>query len=128
MIVFTNGCFDIIHPGHVDLLERARGLGTSLIVGINSDRSVRQIKGPGRPFMGENERAAVLMGLRAVDEVRIFDESTPESLIHEIRPDILVKGGDWAPDEIIGSDFVLKTGGRVLSLPLLQDFSSSGIV
>ena len=128
MIVFTNGCFDIIHPGHVDLLERARGLGTSLIVGINSDRSVRQIKGPGRPFMGENERASVLMGLRAVDEVRIFDESTPESLIHEIRPDILVKGGDWAPDEIIGSDFVLKTGGRVLSLPLLQDFSSSGIV
>lgn len=128
MIVFTNGCFDIIHPGHVDLLERARSLGTSLIVGINSDRSVRQIKGPGRPFMSENERAAVLMGLSSVDAVRIFDESTPESLIHEIKPDVLVKGGDWPVDEIVGSDFVLKNGGRVLSLPLLEDFSSSEIV
>ena len=127
MIVFTNGCFDILHPGHIDLLERAKDLGTKLIVGINSDQSVRKIKGPGRPFMTETERAAVLMGLRAVDEVRIFDEMTPENLIREIKPDVLVKGGDWKPEEIVGSDFVLRNGGQVHSLPLLGSFSTSGI-
>ena len=97
MIVFTNGCFDILHPGHVDLLERAKALGTRLVVGINSDASVTRIKGPGRPFMTQDERAAVLMGLQAVDEVRVFDEMTPEHLIHEIKPDVLVKGGDCKP-------------------------------
>ena len=122
MIVFTNGCFDILHPGHVDLLERAKALGTRLIVGINSDESVRKIKGSGRPFMMQDERAAVLMGLQAVDEVRIFDEMTPERLIREIRPDVLVKGGDWKPEEIIGSDFVTANGGKVLSLPLMGGF------
>jgi D-sedoheptulose 7-phosphate isomerase len=127
MIVFTNGCFDILHPGHVDLLERAKALGTRLIVGINSDESVRKIKGSGRPFMMQGERAAVLMGLQAVDEVRIFDEMTPERLIREIRPDVLVKGGDWKPEEIIGSDFVTANGGKVLSLPLMGGFSTSGI-
>ena len=106
-IVFTNGCFDILHAGHVDLLTRARSLGTKLIVGINSDNSVRQIKGASRPFVGEEGRAAVLRGLRAVDEVVIFNEPTPQRIIEKIKPDVLVKGGDWKPEEIVGSDFVL---------------------
>jgi D-sedoheptulose 7-phosphate isomerase len=127
-IVFTNGCFDILHAGHVDLLGRARDLGTKLIVGINSDRSVRQIKGAPRPFVGEAARAAVLRGLRAVDEVVIFDEPTPQRIIEEIKPDVLVKGGDWKPEEIIGSDFVLKRGGKVFSLPLKDDFSTTAII
>lgn len=127
-IVFTNGCFDLIHPGHIDLLDRARALGTKLIVGINSDRSVRSIKGPDRPFQTEEERKAVLLGLKAVDEVVIFDELTPENLIRKVKPDILVKGGDWRENEIIGADFVKGNGGRVLSLPLKGDFSSTKIV
>ncbi len=126
-VVFTNGCFDILHAGHVDLLERARRLGTELIVGINSDRSVRQIKGAPRPFVAETERAAVLRGLRAVDDVVIFDEPTPQRIIEEIKPDVLVKGGDWKPEEIVGSDFVLARGGKVYSLPLLEGFSTTGI-
>jgi D-sedoheptulose 7-phosphate isomerase len=127
-IVFTNGCFDLIHPGHIDLLERARALGSELVVGINSDRSVRAIKGPDRPFQLEDERKAVLLGLKAVDDVFIFDEPTPEGLIRRVRPDVLVKGGDWPVDQIIGADFVLETGGRVYSLPLKEGFSSSAIV
>jgi D-sedoheptulose 7-phosphate isomerase len=127
-IVFTNGCFDILHPGHIDLLERAKKLGTKLIVGINSDKSVRAIKGSPRPFLSQDERAAVLRGLKAVDEVRIFEELTPENLIKEIKPDVLVKGGDWAINEIIGADFVLQNGGEVYSLPLLEGFSSSKII
>ncbi len=127
-VVFTNGCFDLIHPGHVDLLTRARGLGTKLVVGINSDASVRSIKGPERPLMSQDDRAAVLLGLAAVDEVRVFDEPTPERLIREIRPDVLVKGGDWKPDEIVGADFVRANGGEVFSLPLLSDHSTSRIV
>lgn len=127
-IVFTNGCFDILHPGHIDLLERAKKLGTKLIVGINSDASVSAIKGAGRPFLSETERRALLEGLRSVDEVRIFDENTPENLIREIKPDVLVKGGDWRPDEIVGADFVLENGGEVFSLSLLEGFSSSRVV
>lgn len=127
-VVFTNGCFDLIHPGHVDLLRRAKSLGTRLIVGINSDESVRQIKGPGRPFMSQDDRAAVLSALEPVDEVIVFDELTPESLIKRIKPDVLVKGGDWPTDEIIGSDFVIANGGTVHSLPLLSNYSSTGIV
>ncbi len=127
-IVFTNGCFDIIHPGHIDLLKRARTLGTKLIVGINSDKSVRAIKGENRPFINENGRAEILKNLRTVDEVRIYDELTPEKLIEEIKPDILVKGGDWTVSEIIGADFVVKNGGKVFSLPFNEDFSSSRIV
>src|SRR3954468_10078277 len=95
MIVFTNGCFDIIHPGHIDLLEKAKALGTKLVVGINSDRSVRAIKGSDRPLQDQEARKAVLLGLAAVDEVVIFDELTPENVIHQIKPDILVKGDDW---------------------------------
>ena len=128
MIVFTNGCFDIIHPGHISLLDRARALGSRLVVGINSDSSVRGIKGTERPFQNESARRAVLLGLRAVDEVVVFGEPTPERLIREIRPDILVKGGDWQPGEIIGADFVESYGGKVYSLPLLDGFSSSGII
>jgi D-sedoheptulose 7-phosphate isomerase len=127
-IVFTNGCFDLIHPGHIDLLDRAKALGTKLIVGINSDRSVRSIKGPDRPFQTEDERKAVLLGLKSVDEVVIFDELTPETLIRQVKPDILVKGGDWGENEIIGADLVKANGGQVLSLPLKDDFSSTKIV
>jgi D-sedoheptulose 7-phosphate isomerase len=127
-IVFTNGCFDIIHPGHIDLLARARALGTKLIVGINSDESVRAIKGADRPFLSEEDRKSILEGLKSVDEVRIFDENTPENLIREIKPDVLVKGGDWQIEEIIGADFVQQNGGKVHSLPLKDGFSSSGIV
>ena len=127
-VVFTNGCFDIIHPGHIDLLERARKLGTKLIVGINSDSSVRRIKGEKRPFLSESDRAVILKSLRFVDEVLIFDEPTPESLIREIKPDVLVKGGDWKKNEIIGADFVEQNGGKVFSLALKDDYSSSKIV
>jgi D-sedoheptulose 7-phosphate isomerase len=127
-VVFTNGCFDILHPGHVDLLERARALGDKLVVGINSDNSVRAIKGSGRPLVSQEDRKKVLLGLSAVDEVFIFDELTPETLIQSIKPDVLVKGGDWRVDEIIGSEFVTQNGGNVVSLPLLDNFSSSDII
>lgn len=127
-VVFTNGCFDILHPGHVDLLNRARELGTKLVVGINSDRSVRAIKGDGRPIQSQEDRKAVLLALRSVDEVLIFDGLTPEELIKHIRPDVLVKGGDWKPEEIIGADFVESYGGEVHSLPLKNGFSSSGFM
>lgn len=126
--VFTNGCFDIIHPGHVDFLERARKLGTRLVVGLNSDESVRKIKGAGRPVLSQSDRASILSALRSVDEVIIFDELTPEKLIHDIKPHVLVKGGDWPESEIIGADFVLANGGRVESLPLLNGFSTSDII
>lgn len=127
-LVFTNGCFDILHPGHVDLLARARALGSKLMVGINSDDSVRAIKGDGRPFVSQDARKDLLLSLKYVDEVRVFDELTPERLIKEVKPDVLVKGGDWQTDEIIGAEFVLASGGQVLSLPLLDGFSSSNIV
>jgi D-sedoheptulose 7-phosphate isomerase len=127
-IVFTNGCFDILHPGHIDLLERAKKFGTKLIVGINSDASVRAIKGNQRPYLSQAERVSVLKGLKAVDDVKVFEELTPENLIKEIKPDVLIKGGDWAVNEIIGADFVIHNGGEVYSLPLLEGFSSSNIV
>lgn len=126
--VFTNGCFDIIHPGHIDLLERAKKLGTKLIVGINSDESVRQIKGKDRPLLKQEDRKAVLLALESVDEVIIFDDLTPERLIKKIKPDVLVKGGDWQTKEIIGADFVEQNGGEVHSLPLKENFSTSKIV
>jgi D-sedoheptulose 7-phosphate isomerase len=127
-IVFTNGCFDILHPGHIDLLARAKALGTRLVVGINSDASVRAIKGAPRPFVNQNDRAEVLLGLRSVDEVKVFDEATPARLIEEVKPDVLVKGGDWPVDQIVGAEFVLKNGGEVFSLPLKDDYSSSALV
>jgi len=127
-VVFTNGCFDILHPGHVDLLKRAKELGDKLIVGINSDHSVQTIKGPGRPFFNQQDRSAVLLGLNSVDEVIVFDELTPENLIRKIRPDVLVKGGDWKTHEIVGADFVESYGGKVYSLPLVDGHSSSKVV
>ena len=128
VVVFTNGCFDIIHPGHIDLLNRAKQLGTKLIVGINSDSSVRRIKGEPRPFFSQNDRAEILKNLKAIDEVQIFEETTPEELIKQIKPDVLVKGGDWKTSEIIGADFVRSCGGKVFSIPLKIGYSSSGIV
>lgn len=127
-IVFTNGCFDILHPGHIDLLTKAKALGTRLIVGINSDVSVAAIKGLGRPINNQDERAEVLRGLRSVDKVLIFDELTPENLIKQIKPDVLVKGGDWKESEIIGADFVRSNGGEVFSLALKDGFSTSNII
>jgi len=128
VVVFTNGCFDIIHPGHVDLLERARSFGTKLIVGINSDSSVKRIKGKPRPYFTQEDRAGILESLRCVDEVRIYEESTPENLIRRIKPDVLVKGGDWQTGEIVGADFVKSYGGKVFSMPLKEGYSSSAVV
>lgn len=125
--VFTNGCFDILHPGHVDLLRRARELGTRLIVGINSDRSVRSIKGGKRPLQDEEARKSVLLGLASVDEVIIYDELTPEETIRKVMPDVLVKGDDWNMDEIIGADIVEANGGRVVALPLVPGYSTTAI-
>jgi D-sedoheptulose 7-phosphate isomerase len=127
-LVFTNGCFDVLHPGHVDLLRRAKALGDRLVVGINSDRSVRAIKGPGRPVFSQDDRKALLLGLESVDDVLVFDEQTPERLIKEIAPHVLVKGGDWSVEEIVGSDFVLKNGGEVFSLPLVEGYSSTKVI
>lgn len=128
VVVFTNGCFDLLHPGHVDLLQRARAEGDRLVVGINSDASVAAIKGPDRPFVCEQDRAAMLRALRCVDEVILFDEPTPLSLIEAVCPDVLVKGGDWPIDQIVGAEFVRGRGGRVLSLPLLSGYSTTAIV
>lgn len=127
-VVFTNGCFDLIHPGHIDLLERAKELGTKLVVGLNSDRSVRAIKGAERPIQSQEERKKILESLKPVDEVIVFDEPTPENLIKKIKPGVLVKGGDWKINEIIGADFVLNSGGEVRSLSLKKGYSSSNIV
>jgi D-sedoheptulose 7-phosphate isomerase len=127
-VVFTNGCFDILHPGHVDLLKRAKALGDKLVVGINSDHSVRNIKGPERPFFNQEARKALLLGLDSVDEVLIFDELTPDKLIRKIKPDVLVKGGDWTHQEIIGADFVEEHGGKVYSLPIVNGYSSTKII
>jgi D-sedoheptulose 7-phosphate isomerase len=128
MIVFTNGCFDLLHPGHIQLLQKARALGSKLIVGINSDDSVGNIKGPGRPIFNEKERTELLLALNCVDEVRVFNELTPERLIEEIEPDVLVKGGDWKEGEIIGADFVKERGGKVVSIPLVKGYSTSEIL
>lgn len=128
MIVFTNGCFDLVHPGHIELLKQAKALGSRLIVGINSDDSVRKIKGSNRPILSQEDRKAVLLALESVDEVRIFDDLTPERIINEIKPDILVKGGDWKDDEIIGAEFVIQNGGKVVSIPLVDSFSTTEIV
>jgi D-sedoheptulose 7-phosphate isomerase len=128
VVVFTNGCFDLIHPGHVDFLNRAKALGTVLVVGINGDASVRMIKGPGRPIAGQNDRAAVVGALASVDAVTIFDETTPAQLIAALGPDVLVKGGDWPVEQVVGAHDVLARGGRVQSLPLVAGQSSSALI
>lgn len=127
-VVFTNGCFDLLHPGHARCLEQARALGDLLVVAINSDASVRQLKGDSRPLMPQAERAEVLAALAAVDYVVVFDAPTPRELIQELRPDALVKGGDWGPDEIVGREEVEAAGGRVVSVPLEPGYSTTGIL
>ena len=127
-VVFTNGCFDILHEGHVRYLAEARGLGDALIVGINSDESVQRMKGPTRPINTTTSRASVLASLAVVDLVIPFPEDTPEALIRELCPDVLVKGGDWTVDQIVGGRFVLDHGGEVHSLSFHQGFSTTGIV
>lgn len=127
-IVFTNGCFDLLHIGHVTYLEEARRLGDVLIVGINTDASVKRLKGPTRPIQNENDRSRILAALKAVDHTVLFDEDTPLKLIQTVRPDILVKGGDWKPEQIVGSDFVLANGGRVRSLNFVDGKSTTSII
>jgi len=128
-IVFTNGVFDLLHRGHVEYLAEARSLGDRLVVGVNSDASVRRLgKGPERPLVGEADRAAVLAALRSVDLVVCFDDDTPERLIREVRPDVLAKGGDWAKEAIVGREFVESHGGRVVSVPLRAGFSTTALI
>ena len=127
-IVFTNGCFDLLHPGHIRTLEEARALGDVLIVGINSDASVRELKGRGRPVFPMKERAEVLAALECVDAVVIFDEPTPRELIAKLLPDVLVKGGDWADDQIVGREEVEAAGGRVVSVPVLPGYSTTELL
>ena len=127
-IVFTNGVFDLLHIGHLRYLEEARGLGDVLLVGVNSDRSVRDLKGPGRPITAEGERAEVLAALTCVDGVVIFDEETPRDLIQAIQPDVLVKGSDWAEDAIVGRDIVEARGGRVVRVAIQPGYSTTRIV
>ena len=127
-LVFTNGCFDLIHAGHVRYLSEARALGDALVVALNSDRSVRALKGEGRPILNEHERAEVIAALEAVDYVIVFDEETPRELIAALLPDVLVKGGDWPLDEIVGRDEVEAAGGRVLSLPYVEGSSTTDII
>jgi len=127
-IVFTNGVFDLLHPGHVRYLQHARSLGDALIVGINSDRSVHQVKGSDRPINPELERAEILAALACVDAVAIFDEETPFEIISAIAPDILVKGADWAEDAIVGRDIVEARGGKVVRVTVEQGYSTTAIV
>ena len=127
-IVFTNGCFDILHVGHLRYLEEAKNLAYYLVVGLNSDCSVKSLKGEKRPIVTENERAEMLLGLKVVDCVVIFSEQTPIKLIQAVKPDFLCKGGDWAIEQIVGSDFVTSYGGKVLSLPFVDGKSTTGII
>jgi len=127
-IVFTNGVFDLLHPGHVRYLQAARAEGDALVIAINSDRSVRGNKGPGRPIMPETERAEVLASLACVDAVVIFDDPTPAAIIDVVQPDILVKGADWAADAIVGRETVEARGGRLLRIPIEQGWSTSAII
>lgn len=127
-VVFTNGCFDLLHPGHIRTLEQARSLGDVLVVGLNRDASVREAKGDSRPVIAEEERAELLAALEAVDFVVLFSEPTPRDLIADLLPDILVKGADWGPTEIVGREEVEAAGGRVVSVSLEGMYSTSGIL
>ena len=127
-IVFTNGVFDLLHPGHIRYLQEARGLGDALIVGVNSDRSARGNKGPERPINKEDERAEILAALACVDGVAIFDEPTPHEIISALQPDILVKGADWAPDAIVGRDVVEARGGKVVLVKVEEGYSTTNII
>jgi rfaE bifunctional protein nucleotidyltransferase chain/domain len=127
-VVFTNGCFDLLHPGHVRCLAEARALGDLLIVAVNSDRSVRGNKGPERPLVPENDRAEVVAALASVDYVTIFDEPTPRDLIARVLPAILVKGADWGPSEVVGRQEVEAAGGCVISIPLAPGYSTTSLL
>jgi D-beta-D-heptose 7-phosphate kinase/D-beta-D-heptose 1-phosphate adenosyltransferase len=127
-VVFTNGVFDILHPGHVELLVRARQAGDSLLVAVNSDASVRRLKGPGRPVRSAAERAFMVAALEAVDAVTVFEEDTPATLIRVLQPDVLVKGGDYTIDTVVGAADVLARGGEVIIVPLLPGYSTTGLI
>ena len=127
-VVFTNGCFDLLHPGHTRYLAEARKLGDALLVAVNSDRSVRALKGPGRPVLPERERAEILAALASVDYVTIFDDLTPRLVIARMLPQVLVKGADWGPGEIVGREEVEAAGGRVVSIPVVPGFSTSALI
>jgi D-beta-D-heptose 7-phosphate kinase/D-beta-D-heptose 1-phosphate adenosyltransferase len=127
-IVFTNGCFDLLHIGHVRYLEQAKALGDVLVVGVNSDTSVRKLKGPKRPILPEEERAEILSGLGCVDYVTLFDEMDPLKLITSLRPDVLVKGGDWAEEQIVGRKVVERSGGEVVIIPFVGKASTSNLI
>jgi rfaE bifunctional protein nucleotidyltransferase chain/domain len=127
-VVFANGCFDLLHPGHIRILEQARELGDALVVGLNSDASVRQLKGEGRPVIAERERAEILAALESVDAVVIFDALTPREVIARLLPDVLVKGDDWPGDQIVGREEVEAAGGRVVSIPVVPGYSTSEIL
>lgn len=128
VLVFTNGVFDLLHRGHVDYLWRARALGDALVVGVNTDASVQRLKGPDRPLTPEQDRCYLLAGLACVDAVTLFDEDTPADLIRALVPDVLVKGGDYAPDQVVGRDTVEAAGGRLVLLPLVQGRSTTAIL
>jgi len=127
-IVFTNGCFDILHVGHVRYLEQAKSLGDVLVVGINSDRSVRGLKGPRRPILPVEERGEILSGLGCTDYITVFEEPTPFELISLLQPDVLVKGGDWTPEQVVGREVVEGSGGRVVILPFVEGSSTTNII
>ncbi len=127
-VVFTNGVFDLLHPGHLDVLDRSRREGAALIVGVNSDASVKRLKGPARPIRTSAERAIVLAGLEAVDAVVVFDDDTPFALVQAIEPDVIVKGGDYSPDTIVGADLVTARGGRVVVIPLVDGHSTTSTI
>ncbi len=127
-IVFTNGCFDILHRGHVHYLQKARELGEILVVGVNTDRSVRELKGPGRPIVPEDDRASVVAALASVDFVCLFDEATPLELIVAVAPDVLVKGAGYTRDTIVGADFVEARGGRIVAVEALEGRSTRSII
>ncbi len=127
-VVFTNGCFDLLHPGHIRLLEECRSLGDVLVVAINTDASVRENKGPNRPLIPEQERAEILAALAAVDYLTVFEEPTPREIIAAVLPDILVKGNDWGPTEIVGREEVEAAGGEVVSIPLEPGYSTTRLI
>jgi rfaE bifunctional protein nucleotidyltransferase chain/domain len=127
-VVFTNGCFDLLHPGHIKLLEQARALGDALVVGLNSDNGVRRLKGKNRPVIPESERAEILAAMNCVDAVVIFDEPTPREVIARLLPDILVKGGDWPIDKIVGREEVEAAGGVVKTVPVVSGYSTTAIL
>ena len=127
-IVFTNGCFDILHPGHIYYLKEAKKKGDILILGLNSDSSVRKLKGKGRPLIPERERAEILSHFEFIDYITIFDEDTPERLIKEILPDVLVKGGDYKKEEVAGGKFVAEKGGKVIIIPFLKGHSTTKLI